>query len=384
VSRVRHGVCTIVDSSYLPQALALSCSLRSTQSDDVAIFVLLLNLENPPNGEISGVTFLTISDLGIPPDELELFRLAYDVVELATAIKPRLLKYILEVDFDVVTYVDPDVLVFHSLSDTSRLTTEYQIVLTPHRITPCDVKNINSQERRFLRYGTFNLGFVSVSKKATEFLSWWSTRTTWFATKATFGDYFTDQKWINLVPSMFEHTVMRHPGYNVAPWNLDERHLTNSDGKWFALGKPLVLFHYSQMSSQIRDGHGDISLLNTSKDYNLNQGDYSTLSIFVREYERELKNISELKDKLIAELVTTPLPAPLPNVLRISLLNQSFQNYLHNGLKNVRNRVWLSKLVVTIHKLVGQKFFRLMTVEKLFVGLMEDWSKLRRKRNPWF
>ena len=34
---------------------------------------------------------------------------------------------------------------------------------------------------------------------------------------------FTDQRWIDFVPSLFDHFILKDPTYNVAYWNLHER-----------------------------------------------------------------------------------------------------------------------------------------------------------------
>src|SRR5690606_24035113 len=48
------------------------------------------------------------------------------------------------------------------------------------------------------------------------------------------------------VPALFEHTVLRDPGFNVAYWNLHERPLTKTaDGTVTAGGSPLRFFHFS-------------------------------------------------------------------------------------------------------------------------------------------
>ena len=59
--------------------------------------------------------------------------------------------------------------------------------------------------------------------------------------------YFVDQRWFDLVPSIFDRTsVLRDPGANVAYWNLHERTLSRSpDGSWLVNGTPLRFFHFS-------------------------------------------------------------------------------------------------------------------------------------------
>ena len=63
---------------------------------------------------------------------------------------------------------------------------------------------------------------------------------------------FTDQLWVNFAPVYFKDDihVITEPGYNVAYWNLDERDLEESGGKYVVktsegASGPLIFFHYS-------------------------------------------------------------------------------------------------------------------------------------------
>ncbi|MFO0994993.1 MAG: hypothetical protein U1E67_24035, partial [Hyphomicrobiales bacterium] len=57
---------------------------------------------------------------------------------------------------------------------------------------------------------------------------------------------FVDQKYLDLAPSFMEKLkVLRHPGYNVAYWNLVQRKITENDGEFFANGQPLHFVHFS-------------------------------------------------------------------------------------------------------------------------------------------
>jgi hypothetical protein len=55
------------------------------------------------------------------------------------------------------------------------------------------------------------------------------------------GDGSLDQKWLNLAPCYFEGThIFRHPGYNVAHFNIDERAGILSNGE-------LRMYHYTML-----------------------------------------------------------------------------------------------------------------------------------------
>jgi glycosyltransferase involved in cell wall biosynthesis len=56
---------------------------------------------------------------------------------------------------------------------------------------------------------------------------------------------FTDQRWIDLVPSLFEHHILKDPGYNVAYWNLHERDVAWTGDGFVVNGRPLTFFHFS-------------------------------------------------------------------------------------------------------------------------------------------
>jgi hypothetical protein len=74
--------------------------------------------------------------------------------------------------------------------------------------------------------------------------------------------YFTDQKWINLAPAYFECTILKDPGLNLAPWNLDERPLKFQENILYTKDVRLRLIHFSQMSSILAAG-GKSSLWET-------------------------------------------------------------------------------------------------------------------------
>lgn len=57
---------------------------------------------------------------------------------------------------------------------------------------------------------------------------------------------FVDQRWIDLAPGLFgDSYLIRHPGYNVAYWNLGHRHVTHAPSGWRVNGQELAFFHYS-------------------------------------------------------------------------------------------------------------------------------------------
>jgi len=57
---------------------------------------------------------------------------------------------------------------------------------------------------------------------------------------------FADQKYLDQFPERFADVrISRHPGVNLAPWNLDNHTLwTGGDGSLLVDGRPLIFFHF--------------------------------------------------------------------------------------------------------------------------------------------
>ena len=245
--------CTIVNIKYLPQAQVLINSFRAVYPSHRFV-TLITDIETLDFKPLVGSEVLTLKSLKIDEIKIQNMRLIYDVVEFATAMKPYLLMHLLA-ESVTATYLDPDILVFSPLDFATSKAKEFGVVVTPHRLTPSKQLTFGLNELTFLRYGTFNLGFISVGKSGHSMLTWWSERLEFHCTRFPNGYVFTDQKWIDLLPSFFDHFILKDPGYNFAPWNIDERNLWKSEDVYFIDNSPLVFIHFSQMSGLLANGH---------------------------------------------------------------------------------------------------------------------------------
>jgi hypothetical protein len=240
--------CTIVSLNYLPYARTLCESFLSFHPNDK--FCVLLVDRLPSDVDLSREKFETIlvEELGIPNFESIAFK--YGILELNTNVKPTLLKRLFNSGADQVIYFDPDILICDALDPVFQALNESAIVLTPH----CTSPNEGSPhgELLLLNAGVFNLGFIAVSKsmESERFLLWWEHRCLTLGYDERWAGLFVDQKWINLVPCYFESVrVFKHPGCNVAYWNLHERVLGRTPKSWVVNETwPLVFFHFSGIS----------------------------------------------------------------------------------------------------------------------------------------
>jgi hypothetical protein len=248
-----NRICTIIAMNYLPQAMALLDSTRKIYPD-IEFWILVTDSERREIPYLSSAIILLPEDLDIPIEWLEEMREYYDIVEFATSLKPFLLSTLLSDGVSSVTYLDPDILLFSELSEGFKAAGEFGTALTPHRLTPSNILDPEFSELEFLRYGIFNLGYICVGQKAKPMLKWWSERLRWYSTRFPFDVVFTDQKWMNFIPALFDFKVIRNFGYDLAPWNLDERNLSIVENSYFVNESPLVFIHFSQMSGALALG----------------------------------------------------------------------------------------------------------------------------------
>lgn len=196
---------------------------------------------------------VTIEDIGI--DSLSSWLFQHDLVETCTAIKSFYLCQLLErPDCDAVLYFDPDIAVFSSLKETIETLKNCSIMLTPHLLThELSPEAVTDNELCTLKYGAYNLGFLGVNNCAEgkRFASWWRDRLQSYCFNDTTNNLFTDQRWADLVPAMFEQVhISRDCSLNVATWNLTHRRVDGDFSSGFTVnGRPLVFYHFSGIDS---------------------------------------------------------------------------------------------------------------------------------------
>ncbi|MFF0144549.1 FkbM family methyltransferase [Amycolatopsis sulphurea] len=237
--------CTIVAGNYLPAARVLARSYLDRHPADRFVIAVI----DAPRGEArhdeSGADLVGPAAFGIDEDDYLRMATAYSVTELATAVKPYLLRELLA-ETEVAIYLDPDIEVFSSIGEVAELAKAHDIVLAPHFLHPLPKDGLEPDDAVIMGTGMFNLGFIGVGQGAVPFLDFWAGRLRHDAIVAPEQQLFTDQRWVDQVPSLFRHHVVTDPGYDVAYWNLHERPIAReADGALTAGGAKLRFFHYS-------------------------------------------------------------------------------------------------------------------------------------------
>jgi hypothetical protein len=237
--------CTIISRSYLAYARLLMATWRRR---DPALALRVLVTDAEPGFREEGLDTIVPSDLGIAASELAVLRGIYDAAELSGALKPRLLRHLLDDGADAVMYVDPDFDLHTSLESVVEPAREHGTVLSPNFLEPLPVDGLSPSEADMLCFGSYNGGFLAVGEAGRPFLDWWAMRTRLDALRAEAAGMHSDQRWLDWVPSSFAHTILRDPGINVAQWNLHERRLERTAEGYTVNGAPLRAFHFSGFS----------------------------------------------------------------------------------------------------------------------------------------
>jgi hypothetical protein len=247
---------TSISFSYLDRARVLGESLRR-HHPDWTLWLLLSDVE--PEGftfDLANEPFdrlVRSEELGIP-DFIQ-WTFGHDIVEMCTAVKGAMMhKLLQEEEAEAVVYLDPDTAVFAPLDDVIEMVSRHSVVLTPHVVKAEEsLGGILDNEIGSLKHGVYNLGFIAVrvSDEGRRFAAWWRDRLFQFCHDDVPNGLFTDQRWCDLIPALFENVgILRSPAYNVASWNLGQRPITiGADGVIRAAGIPLRFFHFTKVNS---------------------------------------------------------------------------------------------------------------------------------------
>jgi hypothetical protein len=246
-----RGACTIVSPNYLPFARTLAQSYKQHHPDHRFYVLVVADLADETQFDNEPFTTVLLSELSLP--DVKVLAMKYDILELNTNVKPSLLKYLLaKFELQQLLYLDPDINVYQPLSPVFELLDSASVVLTPHLTSPVPQDGRLPNEQDMLYNGTYNLGFIAVRRdlEAEELLDWWADRCLQQGYSEARTGLFVDQKWMNLAPGFYPGVrLLRHPGCNMAYWNLYERTLSRQEGKWIVNGNyPLCFYHFSGVS----------------------------------------------------------------------------------------------------------------------------------------
>jgi glycosyltransferase involved in cell wall biosynthesis/2-polyprenyl-3-methyl-5-hydroxy-6-metoxy-1,4-benzoquinol methylase len=241
--------CTIIARNYLAHARVLAGSFFAHHPDGSFTVLLIDDEKREFDDSRESFRCMRLSDIGLDRDEIGRLAALYNVTALATAVKPPFLRTLLDEGLTDLIYLDPDIKIYGSLEEVADLARQHAIVVIPHMTAPFPRDGRRITDFDILAAGIYNLGFIAVASGTDAFIDWWWQRTRREAHTEPLRMMFTDQRWVDFVPSFFEHFIFKDPSYNVAYWNLHSREFAWNGHAYLVDGKPLTFFHFSGFDS---------------------------------------------------------------------------------------------------------------------------------------
>ena len=211
---------TIFDFNFLPQGLLLHASLLKHFSD-FTLWICCLDekvYDFLDKAQLNNVKIFRVSDL--ESSELLKVKEMRTAGEYAWTVTPFLPSYLFAKDLSInrVTYLDADlwflknpniILDYFSRSNKS-------ILLTPH--------DFESSKDLSHDVGKYCVQFLTVNRSAQPFLEWWQKLCVDWCYSRIEQDRFGDQKYLDLVPSLFPNLYyeLKKTNLTQGPWNVNK------------------------------------------------------------------------------------------------------------------------------------------------------------------
>ncbi len=237
---------TIVAWNYLSYAATLMASVKRQHPEALRYIIVCGKPESRPQLEVDA-EIMYADQVDIP--DVESMTFVYDVMEYATAVKPYAFLYFFNQNKNAhVVYTDPDLYLLKPLDHVfGALSSGAGLVLTPHMMRPLQ-DGKEPSDLTIMKSGVYNLGFLAArhEDEAIMFIRWWADRCRRDAIVDIPNHKFTDQRWVDLAPAFVGAAyILRHPGYNIAYWNLASRRIEQSRGRYTSNGEDIHFLHFS-------------------------------------------------------------------------------------------------------------------------------------------
>jgi hypothetical protein len=282
-------VFTSATANYLPKVRMLTHSVRKFLPESRIILAMADVIDVDMDLSVYGIDeVIPISETLCEVPNYQGWIFQHTVIELSTAVKPFVLLKLLErEDCEAVLYLDPDIVIFSEIGEIFQSFADYSILLIPHLTDPeTEIEKIIDNDLCVLRNGAYNLGFIGVKKspEGLRYAKWWQNRVALFCYDDIPLGLFTDQKWNDLTPGLFDEVkLLKSRRYDVATWNTSQRHLSGDFENGFRVnGEPLGFYHFTGFDN------GDHKVMAKK-----NSSAVSCQMKLVKWYAREIKEINK-------------------------------------------------------------------------------------------
>jgi hypothetical protein len=232
--------CTAIMGNFLPHARVLARSYQEHHRGERMVVLVI----DDDGGDDEPFDVVRPWQLGLEEHEVHRVLTLCDGALPAGAFRAALMLHVLRTTQESVLFLDPDVRVYAPLDELADLALRFGVVLSPNLLNAPDRHLGFVGDHRYLLAGAFNSGLVATSARSVEFLDWWASRLQRWTLLAAQDGYYGAQRWLDLVPAMFEHHVLRAPGYNVMALNAHERGVGLRGERWYTREGPLRMFHF--------------------------------------------------------------------------------------------------------------------------------------------
>ncbi|MGI8729648.1 MAG: hypothetical protein ACR2LK_06585 [Solirubrobacteraceae bacterium] len=239
-----HAACVIAPN-FVPHARVLAASFRRHHARGRLSVLVVDDDDLGSRVEIAGAEVLTPADIGIDERELHLRAVLFDAQGVISSLRPVLLAHVLRRGAEAVLLLDADMLVLAPFDDVWRLARDSGVLLSPHALTPLPGGPGAWREEELLRSGTFSGGFLGVGATGVTFLDWLTARAARDCLRAPERGLLYTQTWLNLVPALFAHHVLRDAGINAQVHALAGQDVTFDDAGPRLGRAPLRLYHFA-------------------------------------------------------------------------------------------------------------------------------------------
>lgn len=299
---------TIVAKNYVGLASILEQSIKRYFTDLDFYIVVADDVADDLRPLLPANVVVAHENLAISEELWRDMSFKYDITEFCTSIKPASFKYFFDKGYDKCIYLDPDICFFSSIGVIYDMLDEKPIVLTPHLTRIEQLFSGDVSETGIMQTGVFNLGFCGLKRGnvAEKMLDWWHCRLVTMCFNDVSKGFFTDQKWMDLIPCYFDEDlyISRHLGMNIAPWNFHEREIFVENGVYKVRYRdeendeesyPLIFVHYSGFDYRnLQQGSIDHKNIECVKRF-------ADIDMIMECYSKELQGKSDIFNSFISQ-----------------------------------------------------------------------------------
>jgi len=236
---IKKALCFVFDKGYINQGKYSILSAKQNNPDHTII--LLTDYFDEKLADIQ----LSPKDLDLSEDH---WLLVGRIALIEFAIKN--LKY------NTAIFIDGDTYSYNSFQDLQIETENHSLVIIPHITEPLPEDNFFPQNRIISFAGNYNTGVWSASEKGLSFLSWWKNQTKKYPVTMPEVGLIAEQGWLRFAPDFNDNVkIFRHPGYNVAYWNIKQRFLEKVKDTYYINGQKLCIMHFSGLNKNINPAY---------------------------------------------------------------------------------------------------------------------------------